>query len=575
MVFPMKSVFLVFLFLFSLEASPPPDLWIKLNIAVAKVKEEKTAEAIGWIQKAKAAKESAEHYEREKKIELLKDSGHYLQQAVRAYRSIQKKIETTGDQEYQESLVKLWNEIQSKITATQVQIHHLLVEIDFLIALPSPTKTSPTEEPPEEVVCLPPAKIEEHLPYYGGISHSVDLIKGTFLLEETDLDFPVRICRAYNTEHCQGLFGRGWKMEFNPHFYSDFQFSYNSLGYISEIIAPDGRTIKYHHNLEGELLQVVFWNGLHIFYEYDSKHRLIREIKTYDKTLEIQYDTQGRVIAQRAFAGLRKTPLASLSFSYSEGSTHVKDEKGVLTQYHFSPLGFPLEISREGTLLKVQYEKNKKSKVVYQEAGKVPQEWDYFYNDYLLEVSKDSKGNTHKYTYDANNRLITDVTDTGGRCFSYDPKGLLISAEQWGSEHTVVKRTYNERGQIIEEETFLNGKSLGKVQQVWTPSTRTLLTPKGTKEYILESPPFLVDDPFRPFRVVRPKLPENTLEEQEIWDAWSHLIEITSPTFSYKATYDALGRCIQSVQSSKKWLWNDSLTTHYLYDPETGEPLEI
>jgi len=63
------------------------------------------------------------------------------------------------------------------------------------------------------------------------------------------------------------------------------------------------------------------------------------------------------------------------------------------------------------------------------------------------------------------------------------------------------------------------------------------------------------------------------IQETLTWDPWGRLIEITSSNYVWKASYDALGRRIQTEYTpiTKKFFWNDKGEFHVttsLYDPE-------
>jgi RHS repeat-associated protein len=54
-------------------------------------------------------------------------------------------------------------------------------------------------------------------------------------------------------------------------------------------------------------------------------------------------------------------------------------------------------------------------------------------------------------------------------------------------------------------------------------------------------------------------------ERQLEWDPWGRLLKVVDPSFTWEASYDALGRRLQTRHTSG---WSSTLTTTSLYDPE-------
>ncbi len=57
-------------------------------------------------------------------------------------------------------------------------------------------------------------------------------------------------------------------------------------------------------------------------------------------------------------------------------------------------------------------------------------------------------------------------------------------------------------------------------------------------------------------------------QEQFEWDPWGNLISITTSSYTWKASYDALGRRLQTSYTPKGWLWSTTAKTTSLFDPE-------
>jgi len=57
-------------------------------------------------------------------------------------------------------------------------------------------------------------------------------------------------------------------------------------------------------------------------------------------------------------------------------------------------------------------------------------------------------------------------------------------------------------------------------------------------------------------------------KEQFEWDPWGNLIAISTPNYNWKASYDALGRRLQTDYTQKEIFWSTSTQTTSLFDPE-------
>ncbi len=52
------------------------------------------------------------------------------------------------------------------------------------------------------------------------------------------------------------------------------------------------------------------------------------------------------------------------------------------------------------------------------------------------------------------------------------------------------------------------------------------------------------------------------------WDPWGNLITLSTPNYTWKASYDALGRRLQTTYTQKGIFWSTSTQTTSLFDPE-------
>ncbi len=105
---------------------------------------------------------------------------------------------------------------------------------------------------------------------------------------------------------------------------------------------------------------------------------------------------------------------------------------------------------------------------------KISQHWDYLYENGQLKQAKDPLDRTHTYAYDAHSRIIAENVGQYARTYEYDPRGLLTSLKESGNDISQIERVYDSAGRLIQEEITLNGETVQRTQQSWTPSTRTL-----------------------------------------------------------------------------------------------------
>ncbi len=410
-------------------------------------------------------------------------------------------------------------------------------------------------------------------------------------------------------------------------------------------------------------------------YQYDHAGRCIASIDGEGKTTQREFDKLGRTAKQILPDG---TPI---TFTYDEGSN--------LIAYHL-----PDNLTWQATYDLM----SRKTSEALHANGQITQNYEYTYENGLLQQVKDPLGRVHHYTYDSALRLVADQVEQMSHTFTYDQRGLLTSTEQTGPDHALIKRDYNPSGNLTSEAIYLNGELLQQTNQTWTPSSRSLqigdhhrdfqykagqlktLSSSGLElsyEYALNSALNKKKTPFystdftynssslaetrktvlgsntfqeslqwtpsgrlasyrsnnsekrfsytprgclksagqdryefdfgKQGRGVRTSAPEHVIlssgldpfgkilqetlqgktcstiydaigqtlsrttkdgKEQFEWDAWGNLIAISSPGYTWKASYDALGRRLQTTFTKKGLLWNTTAKTTSLFDPE-------
>ena len=186
-------------------------------------------------------------------------------------------------------------------------------------------------------------------------------------------------------------------------------YQYDDAGRCIAITDGDGRTTKQAFDRLGRVSKKILPDGAEIKFDYDTDSNIIAYILPDNLTWEATYDHMGRKTAEWL-----------------------------------------------------------------KSSAQVTQQWEYTYENGLLQSTEDPLGRTYTYIYDAADRLINEQVVNSSRLFSYDNRGLLTSAEQKDQDHSLVKRSYNATGNLILEEIFLDGQLLQQSQQTWNPSGRSL-----------------------------------------------------------------------------------------------------
>ena len=129
-------------------------------------------------------------------------------------------------------------------------------------------------------------------------------------------------------------------------------------------------------------------------------------------------------------------------------------------------------------------------------------EWEYIYIEGYLMQTKDPLGRIRAYAYDSHGRLIQETVDGWQRNYTYDPRGLLILAEQIGSqslswlssffytpreEHSIVERTYDADGHLAYESIHLNSEMIQETHQEWEPGIRHLRIGNHERTFVYQN----------------------------------------------------------------------------------------
>jgi YD repeat-containing protein len=186
------------------------------------------------------------------------------------------------------------------------------------------------------------------------------------------------------------------------------------------------------------------------------------------------------------------------------------DGEGRRTHQTFDPIGRIIEKELpDGTLIRYDYDldshliachlpNNVTWKAFYDCMGRKcveelqsgedsSQRWEYTYENGYLKEAKDPLQRIHNYLYDTQERLIQESVNGWQRVYTYDPRGLLSSAEQTGAEHSRIERSYDSDGRLILESLFLNSDLIQQTCQQWTPSSRSLQIGNHQRDFVYQN----------------------------------------------------------------------------------------
>jgi RHS repeat-associated protein len=267
-------------------------------------------------------------------------------------------------------------------------------------------------------------------------------------------------------------------------------FSYNAFGHVTEAYTGDGRRLYYRYDQHGDLVEVTLADASKIGYDYKhdtqtvdgksefySKHLLVRERKPGGRILENEYDSDRRVVSQKATVGTDLIPVTNATFVYSNttnadmtvtGSTTLKDAYNRTTTYVYVNSQITLLKDANGDQITQDwyweddapnggYRRSLKQRI--DKRGLVT-DYKYDTSGNLKEVKTtgDITGDgvsdtaTFSYNYNSSN-LLTDVTDPIGNVTKLVYSDTVYpwqptSVESWSGSTTLISKTVNAYTQV-------------------------------------------------------------------------------------------------------------------------------
>ena len=256
----------------------------------------------------------------------------------------------------------------------------------------------------------------------------------------------------------------------------------------SKVVDSEGCLLAsshYRYDQETDTQQV--WQGDEMTITWINTLGLPIQVQKGNVITRYEYDACGNCIAMRdgdgrvvrqTFDGLRR--LIKKELPDGGCVKYVYDQDSNIAEYHLP----------NGMVWKASYDSMKRKTEEQLQVGNLSSlHWEYTYeNGYLKEV-KDPMERIRSYFYDLNGRLIQETVDGWQRSFTYDPRGLLLSAQQSAphSEHSNIERSYDPDGRLILENIYLNSRLIQETKQEWDALGRSLQINGHTRNFTYQN----------------------------------------------------------------------------------------
>jgi RHS repeat-associated protein len=235
------------------------------------------------------------------------------------------------------------------------------------------------------------------------------------------------------------------------------QFTYDTSNRITQAVDNSGRTVNYTYDAGGRLWKVTDPNAGVTEYTYDIANQMLT-IKNARGNIYLtnEYDTNGRISRQTQIDQGTYEFVYTLDTNGKVTQAQITDPDSHIRKVTFNANGYILTNTRGfGTSVQqtVTYERtssNLISSVTDALSRKVSltRDADGYISD-VTALDGTSEAVTSHYTYDANFKGLTSVTDPLNHIvsFSYDAQGNLITSTD-ALNHSV-SLSYNDAGQLV------------------------------------------------------------------------------------------------------------------------------
>ena len=190
------------------------------------------------------------------------------------------------------------------------------------------------------------------------------------------------------------------------------EYNYYDDGSLKSVTTNFGTT-AYEYDILGRLTKVTDNNKGITTYQYDNVGNLVKSVNPIGTTTEYVYDSVNRLLDETVTSAKGEV-LRKYNYTLDKAGRRIKvvesgkDISERTVQYTFDSLG---------RLEKETVTENGKTSTV-----------SYTFDDLSNRVSKNDNGIVTKYTYDANNRLLTE----GNITYTYDKNGNTVTKTENG-----------------------------------------------------------------------------------------------------------------------------------------------
>ncbi|MEA5574578.1 putative Ig domain-containing protein [Calothrix sp. UHCC 0171] len=227
----------------------------------------------------------------------------------------------------------------------------------------------------------------------------------------------------------------------------EIDFIRDAKGRITQIIDPDGKSLKYSYDANGNLIEFSdrTSNETTFKYEGDRPHYLTEIIDPLGRTgVRTEYDEKGQI------SKIFDADGNALDINYNSAASRqtVKDPFGNTTTYVFDERGnVASEVDALGGVTARTYDRNNN---VISETDPEGNITSYTYDSRGNKLTEtNGEGNTTRFTYNANNDLLTETDPLGNTTtYNYDAKGNLTSRRDAAGKVTTYN--YNQFGLLTE-----------------------------------------------------------------------------------------------------------------------------
>ena len=221
----------------------------------------------------------------------------------------------------------------------------------------------------------------------------------------------------------------------------------NALGQALGVTYPDGKSVSYEYDINGNRTALTYPDGKKISYIYDALGRLSK-LENDDHEVSYRYDAQSKLI-EKAFANGVKTTYVYNGRGLLESLVHSNND-GVINEfsYDYDLLGNKTRVSKkrnlsynDNGLYEYGYDPLARLHTVSKDSSPLrTYHYDAYGNrtsleDYSYNLSAPAKT---QYEYNSLNQLIAKADSFGVEHYSYDKRGNLSAITLDGA----IKNTY-------------------------------------------------------------------------------------------------------------------------------------